>query len=312
MMKERLIRTIIISMALICIVGFMKPETDKTAYREKLFWILKTHSPELLDVIIVGDSRVYRGLSPEHMGKNLLGCRIFNFAYSAGSLGERMLSEAEKRLDPNGRKIIILGVTPLSLTPRSALDEQFLQEKNKDRLEVAYIMHLGQLNDFFAPFTKLLKTADSDSPEYHQEYHKDGWIASWMKPERPNEGLDSYAGAFTNNSVSAEIEKNLVARTADLVKRGYRVFAFRPPTCREMTELENRLSGFREEEFVKNFTAAGGLWIPVSNNDYHSYDCSHIDKESAIKLSYFIADRISRTAGSGVKTFNPPLSSRSP
>lgn len=296
-MKERLIWTLIISAALICIVGFIKPETDKTAYREKLFWILKTHSPELQDVIIVGDSRVYRGLSPEFMGKNLPGYRIFNFAYSAGSLDERMLSEAEKRLDANGRKIIILGVTPLSLTPRSALDEQFLQENKKDKLEIAYIMHLGYLNDFFAPFTRLLKIAEPDYPVYHQEYHKDGWIASWMKPERPNEGLDSYAGAFTDNAVSAEIERNLVVRTADWVKRGFRVFAFRPPTCRDMTELENRLSGFREEEFVRNFTRAGGMWVPVSNKDYRSYDCSHIDKDSAIKLSHFFAGQISKSAG---------------
>lgn len=82
--------------------------------------------------------------------------------------------------------------------------------------------------------------------------------------------------------------------TADWVKGGFRVYAFRPPTCHDMTELENRLSGFREEEFVRNFTRAGGRWIPVSNKDYRSYDCSHIDKKSAIKLSYFFAGRISK------------------
>ncbi len=299
MMKERLIWTFLISSVLICIIGFTKPETDKTAFREKLFWILKTHSNDLQDVIIVGDSRVYRGVSPEFMGKNLPGYRIFNFGYPAGSLDERMLSEAEKKLDGNGKKIILIGVTPLSLTPRSALDEHYLQEKNKDKLEIAWILHLGHLNDFFAPFTRLLQIANPDYPAYHQEFHKDGWVASWMKPENPKEGLASYANAFTNNTASVEIERKLLLKTEDWTKRGFHVFAFRPPTCQAMIGLENKLSGFNEEEFVKNFTEAGGGWIPVSNKDYHSYDSSHIDKESAIKLSFFLADSIGKVAEAG-------------
>lgn len=292
MMKERLIWTLLISLVLICIVGFIKPETDKTAYREELFWILKTHNNDLQDIIILGDSRVYRGVSPEFMRKNLPGHRILNFGYSSGSLDERMLSEAEKKLDANGKKIIILGVTPHSLTPRSALDEHYLQEKNKAKLEISYVLHLGYLNDFFMPFTKLLQIASPNYQAYHQEYHKDGWVASWMIPENHNEGLASYTDAFTNNTISAEIERKLLLKTEDWTKRGFHVFAFRPPTCQAMLELEKKLSGFNEEEFVKKFRKAGGSWVPVSNNDYHSYDCSHIDKESAIKFSLFLADNI--------------------
>src|SRR5512146_2424266 len=92
------------------------------------FWVLKTHGKAKYDLILMGDSRVYRGLSPASMESVLTGYRIFNFGYSGGGLDRLMYAAAEKRLDPKSdRPSIVFGVTPLALTPYAARNEHYLQ-----------------------------------------------------------------------------------------------------------------------------------------------------------------------------------------
>ena len=64
-----------------------------------------------------------------------------------------------------------------------------------------------------------------------------------------------------------------------------------------MVDLERRLSGFDEETFRQRFVEAGGVWIDVARPDYHSYDHSHLDKESSEALSRLIAQAIRHSIG---------------
>ena len=145
MMRNRVFLALVIAATLIGLIGLLRPDAMRTVSREKWFWTWKTHSDRKFDVVFVGDSRTYRGISPESMAEGLQGFRILNFGYSSGSLSALMLAEAESRLDAGGRRIIVLGVTPSSLTPRAARDEQYRQEKNRTSSEVLE-------NIYMAPF----------------------------------------------------------------------------------------------------------------------------------------------------------------
>ena len=52
---------------------------------------MKTFSRGPWDIVVMGDSRVLRGVSPGAMEAALPGCRVFNFAYNSGSLTPEML-----------------------------------------------------------------------------------------------------------------------------------------------------------------------------------------------------------------------------
>ena len=59
-----------------------------------------------------------------------------------------------------------------------------------------------------------------------------------------------------------------------------------------MVALEKELSGFDEAAFVKRFKQAGGAWFSFSLDDYHSFDGSHLHRDSAVQFSKDLAKRI--------------------
>jgi hypothetical protein len=52
------------------------------------------------------------------------------------------------------------------------------------------------------------------------------------------------------------------------------------------------MSGFRENEFIERFEESGGKWLYFSAEPYHSYDGSHLNKQSALILSHDLAKKI--------------------
>lgn len=58
--------------------------------------------------------------------------------------------------------------------------------------------------------------------------------------------------------------------------------------------LENKFSGYAEEELKKGFEKAGGYWINYENRyGYTSYDGSHLDGEVAKRFSEYLGIELS-------------------
>ena len=60
-----------------------------------------------------------------------------------------------------------------------------------------------------------------------------------------------------------------------------------------MLAVEDRCSGFEQEEFRKRFEAAGGRWVDTPLFGYDSYDNSHLTREGAIRFTQDLAQYIS-------------------
>jgi hypothetical protein len=234
------------------------------------------------------------------MQAELPAYRILNFGYSSGGLNPTMYRAAESKLDPaSSRKVIVLGVTPHALTPVAAANEHFLQENTRpldDRLLLRYGAPLVQ---FFKPTTieAVYNQARGVEPApprilYHQEFHESGWIASWTVPESYTHALASYRDIFAETQVSPELVQQVMQQTEAWVQRDITVFAFRFPAAAEMIALENEISGFDQHTFVQQFEAAGGIWLTLPTDAYHSYDANHLVKKAAVQLSHDVAVRI--------------------
>jgi hypothetical protein len=259
--------------------------------------MVKTHSHFVYDAIIMGDSRVYRDLSPKAMGGILRGWRILNFGYNSGGLNSEMFHAAEAKLDTaGGKKTIILGVTAHSLTLSAAKNEHYRENKDK---EIDYIytrIYFPKLVDFFNPICvdRLFLGGKQPDRFYYQIFYDDGWVASWSVPENPCEALPSFQNVFKDNRVSPDIVKGVIDQTRKWVRNGITVFAFRPPSALSIKQIENEIGGFDEQGFIRQFEEAGGIWIDIPNHSYHSFDGSHMDKESAVTFSKDIAECIRR------------------
>ena len=261
-------------------------------YEFNKFWVEKTHGEgnSKFDALICGDSRVYRGVSSEVVASHLAGYKMFNFGYSSGSYSSFMLDQIEKHIDPNGAPILILGITPYSLTDKAALDEHIKQELRRKKEEILEYLYLQPLKNFVEPIdlNELLTNKNDESTvKYNQKFHNnDGWVASSKIPSNPSAALGEYARDFENNKVSSIVIAGLMNRISIWTLKGYKVYGFRPPTTQAMEALEIEKGGFNEQEFVTLLKRSGGKWLHFNSRSYVSYDGSHLEEQSAISFSH--------------------------
>lgn len=303
--NNRTTKIFIIFIPVLLIFGLSKfngpsSKFDK-AFAKKHFWIMKTHSQSQYDLVLMGDSRVYRGLSPLKMEEILTGFDILNFGYSGGGLNQVMFNEVEKRLSENSaQKIIVLGVSPHALSGLAEENKHFNQELNRGLNEVIGYMYFSSLNEFFQPL--LIEEVFSldwgnskvnKSKKCTEEFFDDGWVASQCFPLEPNQTLEINRENYERGEVvEPELVVQLLLEVSNWCKSGILVFGFRPPTTVLMEELENEMSGFDEDAFKDEFAAAGGIWLDFPSENYISYDGSHITKDSALNLSIDLANSI--------------------
>lgn len=300
MLKERITYTFLLSAILIALTGYLLPEPPSSRMKADQFWSYKTHTKKKFDIVLIGDSRLYRGLSPDAMKKEMPNFDILNFGYSNGGLHEPLLSEAAKKLDEEStKKIIVIGVTPASLTPGAAKNEHLLQELRRKNSEVFQRIYLTHYLQLFEPTTpKMIINSIFDKVEtnnYYEHFTKYGFVGGRKDVYDTNEALESYRKQFQREQVSDAIIDNLLKQVKEWNNKGIKVFGYRPPSTKKMEQLENELSGFREVQFVKQFEEAGGIWLELQIDNLKSYDGSHLDEESAEIFSKEIAKIIKKT-----------------
>ena len=296
MSKERLLYLVPITLLLLVCIGWLRPySTIDSTTQKKRFWLEKTHTAEKFNMVIGGDSRIYRGIAPEIIEEILPNFSVFNFGYSSGSLSERMLQEMEEKIDlSNINQVIVLGITPHSLTQNAAHDRHFLEQKAQANSALFSYRYFYRLNLWTEPMKVswlLQKALGKDKTTlYYQDYRKNGWIASTKIPANATHALLDYEKIFSNNPPDSIMIQTVLDYTKKWTAQGIKIFAFRPPTTAAMYALENKLSGFEEHTFINQFAQVGGKWIPVQQDGFESYDGSHLTEYSAVELSKIVAN----------------------
>ncbi len=262
------------------------------------FWVRKASVRGELEVVLAGDSRVFRGLSPSAMKGTLAGRSVANLGFSGACLCGRYLSYVEAALDPRARTpLIVLGITPHSLTAHAAKDNGYVAEARRSRSEALERAYLTPAMDFFEPVTmKAVSNAWTGAgrppTRYVQRFADDGWVASDLEPPEPDGALREYEAVLGASPVDRGLVAALVATTARWAQRGVRVVGFRPPVSARMRELEDRLGAFDEPELQRRFVGAGGEYLVFDDAAYPTYDGSHVGAAVALALSRDLAARL--------------------
>jgi hypothetical protein len=293
-MRERLLIIIPLAAAMVFIIARIKPVTAESKFSiYKRFWIVKTHATDKYNCVVCGDSRVYRGVSPQEMEDHLDGLTVVNLGYSSGSYSNFMMDRMEERLDKStSPKVLVLGITPYSLTPKASLDGQVKQELARKKEEIFESMYLQPFQLFFEPYEIKWKKGEVEPVRYDQEFFNNGWVASDKIPHDPMAAIEEYTKDFTGNVVSQLVIDTLMTRVQRWQQQGIVVVGMRPPTTPQMVKLEQEMSGFDEAMFSRRFGEAGGVWLEFPIEEYSSYDGSHLDKKSAIRFSATLAERV--------------------
>lgn len=260
------------------------------------FWVLKTHQPPRYDVVMAGDSRTYRGASPSAMRVALPTLRVLNFGYSSGGLASPLLEAAAAKLDPAGARVIVLGVSPFSLTPMAAENGHFKSFLHQDPRLYEPSPWAAGMQRYFDPIIDspalALQREINAPPEglyYHEDFFDDGWVGSWTRPEDPTRAIKDYQETFAKTRVSPAVAGELFEQVRHWTDAGIQVFAFRPPTTQAMVALENEVSGYDEVEVAARLTQAGAVWLDFSSASYRTYDGSHLHQAAAAAFSLDLA-----------------------
>jgi hypothetical protein len=298
--------TLILAAILVGGFSFITPKNEEK-YKSGHFWSHKTFAPAKFDIVILGDSRVYRGVSPEKMKEILPGAEILNFAYSNGSLNPVIFNAAEEKLSQNrNKKIIVLGISANTVTGFSQGNEQYFQELTRPKEEVLERLYLNPVLYWFSATSpenlKNLFLQKKDSSFYTNKYFLNGYVASEKFPVDTTEAIPYYEDDFSKFKVEGRYLQPLMEQVAAWSQKGILVVAFRPPVSLSMQNLEDSVGMYNEELIKSGIQNSGGFWVDLNFSDYKTYDGSHLNIESANYLSEVLAKRINELI-----TFDSPV-----
>ncbi len=295
-LKQNIWITFLIAMMFVGVLGVILPKNpDK--YLKNRFWTLKVHSKSKYNFIILGDSRSYRDISPYEIENILPEFRVFNFGFSNGGLNSTIFEAADRRLLENDSlKVILMGVSALTINNLSLSNEQYLQELLRPREEVLENIYFGRFLYFFSPISpeviKDLIKGDKPAVNYTNIYHDNGWVESQKIPSDTMEAMPYYIEDFKLHKTNYQLVDDMCDKIRIWTSKGVKVFAFRPPAALPIVSLEDSVGEYKEQLIEEKIESAGGYWINVDPAMYKTYDGSHLSKEEACKLSRYIAVKI--------------------
>lgn len=246
------------------------------------------------DGVIGGDSRVQRGVCPSVMSPPLGARRLVNLAYPHAALTPAYLARLAETLDPRStRRLIVLGVTPASLTPAACRLSEFARSARSSGL------HGGRrlVEWLFQPYglDGLWRLLTAQSPQGASYFSPDGWRGAVTNMFAPKQEATRLRDRREAGAVEP-LDPGLVGALFEQVSRwnaeGIHVYGFRPPTNSATVAIENAAYGFEEATFVAGFESAGGVWIDLPADAYATYDGSHLDGAAAVELSAHLGLRI--------------------
>ena len=128
--RSRTFVTLIVATGLVAVACFFPLQKTQSLLEQDLFWSEKRYGKQRYDVLLMGDSRTYMGVSPEILREYIPNMDIYNFGFPSGRINRQLLKEAQKRFQRNGKYILIFSCTCLDLC--NSVNEHFFNIANSN------------------------------------------------------------------------------------------------------------------------------------------------------------------------------------
>lgn len=295
--RQRMLLSLGLTVVLLTIGGWYFPEVPSSSMKSDSFWSNKVEPKQQFDVVFIGDSRIYRGISPTTVTKELSeidSLSVFNYGFSSAGLDTAFMDAGAALLNPNSKhRIIVLGVTASSLADENSVNRHHWQEKNRHPIEIWQRKYINAYLSFFDPTSPLVlrNTYRGEKVGYYQNHQPNGWIASDKLPRDEWKEFWHVQNTYPTTEFSTAVRENLIRKVAEWEAEGIQVFGFRPPAAAHFEAVETTC--YPEEALKRQFEAVGGTWIEILNRrTYLTYDGNHLEEQSARKLSSFVGKAI--------------------
>jgi hypothetical protein len=295
--RQRILWSLGLTIVFLAIGAWYFPDIPTSSMQSDLFWSNKVQPNQQFELVFIGDSRIYRGISPNIIEEELAEIdtfSVFNYGFSSAGLDTAFLDAGAALLNPNSEKrMIVLGITASSLADENLVNAHHWQEKNRHPVEIWQRKNINPYLSFFDPTSPLvLRNAyRGEKIGYYQNYQQNGWIASDKLPRDDWKEYWHVQKTYPTVKFSVSVRENLIKKVAQWEAEGIQVFGFRPPAAAHFEAVETKY--YPEEALKTQFEAVGGTWIEIPNRtSYITYDGNHLEEASAKKLSSFVGKAI--------------------
>lgn len=278
------------------VLGIISNNTPTEELTKQMF-VHKVHDSKTYDLLVAGDSRVYRGVSTKPF-KEVLNVEAYNLGFSGGNFETQMFDIIDQKLNKESKQpIIVLGVTPHSLTKHYKPNGHIRELTKMKREEVFTYMYFLRYGSVFSPYsiTEIINKISNDkywkTGFYQVPNIEEGWIASDFQNRAPNSALEPYYNTCSKRDIDSSVMHRFFNQIEGWCEKGYKVYGFIPPSSPNIESLERSYLEFSDRMIVKKFIESGGKWITL-DSVYRSYDGSHLVMEDAIMLSNELAWKI--------------------
>lgn len=295
-------------LAVVALASFAVVRCDpRYAIEPETHFARKALSVGTSDMVVAGDSRIYRGIAVERLARRF-GARVLNFGFSGETLCGGYLEAVGAVLDPDAATpSILLGVSPLSFrdSTRYRTGHQRALDTIAEEGEVLLqAMADERWRDALAPIEPELvldrlglrdrRHDRALADDYVQVFHPDGWVASDRNVEDPEGGWHAkLPGLAVDRPHDSVCFDDLLARLDTWGAEGIRLAVFRVPTSPETARLEEALWPVDWSRLIQTVVRAGGIWIESPEMDLRLYDGSHLDAASAVAFTdHLVAELI--------------------
>ena len=286
---------IILSISILAVIfgRINLPTPDSSSFAKETFWVDKVFSSNNNNIIVYGDSRVYRGVSID----DLLGInqqyKGLNLGFNSSGINDDIFEFINKKINRNADyKIIILGVTPNLFTEKAALNSHYNEIKGSTRSEVLLKMYIYTYLETFDRRTPLdlyySIYEKSNRYRFIETFHKRGWVESVATPIDTNGACANYQLEFSKGKSLKENQQKLLNQISLWKQKGIKVYAFEPPISNSLKQIELQYSGFNYKSFITQFQIKGGIWLDIPKNKWKTYDGSHLKGDDSKSFSNYL------------------------
>lgn len=253
-----------------------------------LFWIEKRYGKQQYDVLLMGDSRTYKGVSPEILQKYIPNMSFYNFGFSGGRINRQLLREAGKRLNRNGKRILAFGCTCGDSV--NMKNEHFFSIKELNPVLLALRSILSRKTNLFVDQSNVIPHTPFGYME--TRFSKDG--------DKTSNTLKFYRDTFQKRPFLPSDFEHFVQNLKWCKKNNIKVVAYRMVSCREMDELEDKLSGVDWNKIKQAVLDEGFVWLErppsplLEQIEEHCFDASHLNAEGAELFSNWLGQELAK------------------
>jgi hypothetical protein len=290
--RKKILFTMGISILLTLACIQLLPSLPLSPMKSDIFWANKVAYSPNYDIVIIGDSRIYRGLNPSILEREFnQQYTAFNFGFSSAGLDTFIINQGIEKLNKNGKKIILIGISASSFYEPNIENEHLHSLLQKGAKDLWVKQHIYPYITCFERYSILDFKKIYTHSIYTHDFMKNGWIASHKSPLDSSEALSSYMYFYKKFRHKNTSCSPFILKLKTLVKDGYTIYCFRTPTSFALKQLENKNTTLDFKALELQINQIGAHYLTLSN-EYKSYDGSHLDKNNANLLSSEIAKQI--------------------